>query len=129
LAIVGTEVRVGGQAVGNRRAVRDVAPTSFLSIPAQVTLPSGKTIVSERFDSGVDPIAEVKQRGTILAIVRLGNQRPVPAEWTQNPRGARFLCSHFVANATHVAKQWRMSVDFMSRSNSATLYGFGRFWT
>jgi hypothetical protein len=55
-------------------------PKAFVSIPAQVTLPSGKTIVSERLDPGVDPIAEAKQRGTILAIIRLGNRRAVPAE-------------------------------------------------
>lgn len=55
---------------------------------------SAEMIVSERLGPGVDPIAEARRRGTILAIVRLGSRQPAPvdppaADRAASPRESR----------------------------------------
>ena len=40
----------------------------------ELALAGVETLVSTRLDPGVDPIAEADRRGSILAIVRIGNK-------------------------------------------------------
>lgn len=42
----------------------------------EVALAGVETLVSTRLETGTDPIAEAKRRGSILAVVRLGNKDP-----------------------------------------------------
>ena len=57
----------------------------------ELTLSGVETLVSTRLDPGVDPIAEADRRGSILAIVRMGNKdfRANAGSNSFGPHGAR----------------------------------------
>lgn len=64
--------------------------TKVVYLPADhqsVALAGIQTIVSTRLDPGTDPIAEANKRGTIVAVLRLGNRTRLPD--VQSDDGAR----------------------------------------
>ena len=83
----------------------------------ELALAGVETLVSTRLDPGVDPIVEADRRGSILAVVRLGNKDVElagaeggfgfgegghihPAGFCPEPFGASGLCPNYVAGIT-----------------------------
>jgi len=50
-----------------------VVKVIYLPDPAFQDLAAAEEIVSTRLEPGIDPIAEANRRGTILAVIRIGN--------------------------------------------------------
>jgi len=78
----------------------------------ELALAGVETLVSTRLDPGVDPIAEADRRGSILAIVRMGNKDLEPGYGASAEAGQMVVPASYVTRASDgsAASQARQAV-------------------
>jgi len=94
----------------------------------ELALAGVETLVSIRVDPGVDPIKEVDHRGTILAIVRLGNKeketpRPKKRSVISKPDASSAQSPRNRAEATDVRESQYAIAEFVKYTNLQALNG------
>jgi hypothetical protein len=102
----------------------------------ELALAGVETLVSTRLDPGVDPIAEADRRGSILAILRMGNkdlelragttgqsQTVVPAGLDQSDRGSSRKGRESQASYDEQADAMHQPADNQSSDNQPVGYG------